>query len=275
MTLKRGIIFKSDLPHFEDQLTINTGTSPAVSDPDIYYMPNSFIPKRDWQPLNGTARALLSERLPGTRSNNIIQVGQVPAFIEDTFRQIRLHDCINSDDVIPTVRKHEAIVKRLTTELNGFFERFSSTKQYKYHRITRAMPNRDTITCHYRNERFIYIGLHVDRSHSYKLHTAHRSGNRISINVGYESRYLATVNLTLIQAYNMIRKKNLAGAEITPYNIANLFFKHYPNYPVIKIEIKPYQYYIAPTDNFFHDATTMGMKSMDITLVYTGNFDLI
>jgi hypothetical protein len=275
MMLRRGIVIRSDLPNFEEQLTINTGTSPAVDEVNISYTPNSFIPKRDWQPLNGKAKAMLFDHSNGQQARNIIRVGKVPNMIKKTFRKIKLHECTNPDDVYPTVREHEEIVKHLATELDSFFEQFSSNKQYKFHRITRAMPNRDTITCHYRNEQFTYIGLHVDRSRLYKLHTAYQSGNRISINLGKESRCLATVNLSLIQAYNMIRRKISRGTTITPQNIGNLFFQHYPDYPVIKIEIKPYQFYIAPTDNFFHDATTMGMKSIDITLVYTGNFDKV
>lgn len=275
MILKRGIVIKSDLPNFEEQLMINTGTSPAVDEVNIHYSPNSFIPKRDWQPLSGQAKSMLFRHSKRLQSSSLIRVGRIPDSIKETFRKINLHECTNPDDVYPTVRKHEEIVKRLATELDSFFQQFSSTKQYKFHRITRAMPNRDTITCHYRNEQFIYIGLHVDRSRLYKLHSAYQSGNRISINLGKESRCLATVNLSLIQAYNMIRMKISQETTITPHNIANLFFQHYPDYPIIKIEVKPYQFYIAPTDNFFHDATTIGMKSVDITLVYTGNFDKI
>jgi len=275
MMLKRGLVIKSDLPDIVQQLTINSGTSAAVNEVNISYTPNAFIPKRDWQPLNGKAKAVLFNNSGDVQSNSVIKIGKVPDKIAETFRKIELHELTNPDDVYPTVRKHEEIVKGLATELDGFFEQFSSNKLYKFHRITRAMPNRDTITCHYRDEQFTYIGLHVDRSRLYKLHTAHRSGNRISINIGNESRCLATVNLSLIQAYNMVRKKVTADKTITPHNIAGLFFQHYPNYPVVKIEVKPYQYYIAPTDNFFHDATTVGMKSIDITLVYTGNFDKI
>jgi hypothetical protein len=274
MMLKRGIVIKSDLPDFEKQLTINTGTSAAINEANMYYTPNSFIPKRDWQPLSGKTKPLLLGRSDRMQSNSVIRLGKVPEKIENSFRNIKLHECTNPDDVYPTVRKHEDIVKQLAAELDSFFEHFSSNKQYKFHRITRAMPNRDTITCHYRNEQFIYIGLHVDRSRLYKLHTAHQSGNRISINLGNESRSLAIVNLTLIQAYNMIKKIS-PDALITPHNIAGVFFQHYPDYPVVKIEIKPYQFYVAPTDNFFHDATTIGMQSVDITLVYTGNFDKI
>ncbi|WDF57308.1 hypothetical protein [Mucilaginibacter sp. KACC 22063] len=275
MILKRGIVIKSDLPDFADQLTINTGTNPAVDDINLFYTPGSFIPKRDWQPLNDKTKTALFDQPDKQKLSNTIRIGKVPDVIENTFRKMKLHECINPDDVYPTVRKHEEIVKHLADDLDNFFKQFSTNRQYKFHRITRAMPNRDTITCFYKNEKFTYIGLHVDRSRLYKLHTAYQSGNRISINLGKESRYLATVNLSLIQAYNMIKKKVSCETLITPYNIASLFFQHHPDYPVVKIEIKPYQYYIAPTDNFFHDATTVGMSSVDITLVYTGNFDKI
>ncbi|MDN3580917.1 hypothetical protein [Mucilaginibacter flavus] len=272
MNLKRGIQFKSDLENFDEQLSFNSGTNMGAEATGVYYRPNSFIPKNDWRPLDSTAKNILFHK-NNQHYSNIVKVGEVPRQLRDTFRTMKLHECTNPDDVYPTVRLHEETVKGLATDLDDFFAGFSAHRQYKFHRITRAMPNRETITCHYIDQKFIYIGLHVDRSRLYKPHTAHKSGNRISINLGSESRHLATVNLSLIQCYNMIRKK--AGAEIviTPGNIAGLFFQYYPEYPVVKIEIKPYQYYIAPTDNFFHDATTMGMQALDITLVYTGIFD--
>lgn len=275
MNLKSGIVIKSDLPNYINQLSINSGCTHSNDEPNIFYTPDSFIPKKNWRPISENHKNKLLHRGNSLKSNSIIRIGKVTDKLEAIFQKIKLRDCINLDDVYPTIRKNEETVKNLTKELDLFFEQFSTKKKYKFHRITRAMPNRDTITCHYINDKFIYIGLHVDRSRLYTLHTAHKSGNRISINLGKESRYLAIVNLTLIQAYNMIRIKIGSEKSITPNNIASLFFSLYPEYPIVKIEIKPYQFYIAPTDNFFHDATTIGMKSLDITLVYTGNFDII
>lgn len=275
MYLKRGIAVYSELTGIASQLTINTGTVEPGTESGLYYHPGSVVPKRNWRSLEaGELKALLGF---GTQADyrKSIYIGEVPKNLQKSLQALGLHDCKKIDEVIPEVKKREQAVKTVSDILNGFLEPLSSSANYKFHRITRAMPGRETITCHYINERFVYIGLHIDQSRAFTPHTAFKSGNRISINLSSETRFLLFVNLTMIQASNMlIEKAGLTATEVTADNISTLFFKHFPGYPVVKIAVKPYQYYVAPTDNFFHDATTMGNSEIDVTIVYTGVFDM-
>ncbi|WP_445721844.1 hypothetical protein [Flavobacterium sp.] len=54
-----------------------------------------------------------------------------------------------------------------------------------------------------------------------------------------------------------------------------MFFKYYPDYPVFKLKIKPFQYYIAPTDNYIHEGTTSRKNEIDISITYLGYFTKI
>ena len=65
---------------------------------------------------------------------------------------------------------------------------------------------------------------------------------------------------------------NANKANINIANISKYFFKFFPNYPVIKVTLKPYEYYIAPTDNCFHDGSTLGNSNLDISIIYSGWF---
>jgi hypothetical protein len=106
------------------------------------------------------------------------------------------------------------------------------------------------------------------------IQTAHEFGNRISLNLGKDSRYFLFVNLHMIEVYKMIGER-LSPEEFANVDISNVsayFFKYYPDYPVIRVEQKPYQYYIAATDNCFHDGSTLGNKHLDITMIYFGSF---
>jgi hypothetical protein len=77
----------------------------------------------------------------------------------------------------------------------------------------------------------------------------------------------------MIQAFNMLKKKvSLNENDINIANIPQIFFKYFSDYPVLKIDLKPYQYYIAPTDNCFHDGSTLGNVNLDICLIYFGSF---
>ncbi|KIO75541.1 hypothetical protein TH53_20030 [Pedobacter lusitanus] len=275
MHLKRGIHIYSDLPGIDEQLSINNGTMPATIETGLNYHTGSYIPKREWRKLEHAEKKLLITDKKNTDFRKSIYVGDIPQHLKDAFRAMGLHDCTQLDQVYPKMKEDEEAVKTINKDLDIFLRPFSTAKNYKFHRITRAMPNRETITCHYIDEEFIYIGLHIDQSKRFTPHTAHQSGNRISINLSKETRYLAFTNLSLIQVFNMVKEKiNLTDTDVNPDNIAYLFFKHYPDYPAIRVDLKPYQYYVAPTDNFFHDATTLGNKEIDITIVYTGIFDM-
>ncbi|HET6256481.1 MAG TPA: hypothetical protein VFE32_20570 [Puia sp.] len=275
MYLKKGLQLYSDLPGIEDQITINDGT---VLPPEsgTYYWPGSYIPKWSWRNLDRAETKLLMTRDRGADFTKSISAGEVTDGVREAVTALELHTLTHIDEVMPQIRKKEEEVKVLNKRLDDFLRRFSPGGNYKFHKITRAMPNRETLTFHYARQKFIYVGLHIDESKSFTPYTAFKSGNRISINLSKETRYLTFVNLSMRQVVKMIKAKADASApDVNLGNIANLFFTHYPDYPVIRIGIKPYQYYIAPTDNFFHDATTMGNKEIDITIVYTGVFDRI
>jgi hypothetical protein len=274
MELKKGISLYSNLSSINEQLYINDGTVPATDDTGLFYHPGSYIPRHGWRHLQTAESKALLRNAPDTDFTKSIYVGEIPENLKDAFVTLGLDKVKDLDRVYPTLKENEAAVKKITDDLDVFLRPLSASRNYKFHRITRAMPNRETITCHYIDEKFIYIGLHIDQSKRFTPHTAYKSGNRISINLSKENRWLAFVNLSIRQVFNMLKDK-MNVSDVNPDNIAYYFFRHYPDYPVVKIEVKPYQYYIAPTDNFFHDATTLGNKEIDVTIVYTGVFDTV
>ncbi|MEM9920246.1 MAG: hypothetical protein AAF990_19275 [Bacteroidota bacterium] len=275
MNLKKGLNVYSNLSTIADQLSINNGTVEAIDIAGLNYEDGAHIPQKGWRSLNARERKLLIAKASDVHYSKSLYVGEIPTKLKHLLQSLGLDQCTHPDQVFPKFEENETLVKKVTKELNGFLRHLSSNQDYKFHRITRAMPNRETITCHYVDEAFIYIGLHIDQSKHFTIHSAYKSGNRISINLSKETRTLAFINLTLIQVFNMLKEKiDTHKTIVDPDNIAQLFFKYYPNYPTTKVALKPYQYYVAPTDNFLHDASTVGNKEIDITLVYTGLFDM-
>lgn len=56
------------------------------------------------------------------------------------------------------------------------------------------------------------------------IHTAHKFGNRISINLSSESRSFIFINLSLIEDFNMLKKKvSLNENDINIANIPTIF----------------------------------------------------
>lgn len=277
MQLKKGITIHSTLPGIAAQVTINEGTMRAGKKTGLPYSPGSTIPKTKWRSLERAEEKILLSPGPVTDFRKNIYLGEVPASLKRSLMKMALHECTAMDQVIPAVKAREKEVKEASKKLETFLRPLSSTGKYKFHRITRALPGWATITRFFikKKEETTFIGLHIDQSRLFTPYTASRSDNRVSINLSKETRHLALINLTLVQAVHMIKERSgLPYNKITAENITSLFFKYFPAYPAVKLAIKPYQYYVAPTDNFFHDATTLGNKELDVTIVYVGMFDM-
>ena len=55
-------------------------------------------------------------------------------------------------------------------------------------------------------------------------------------------------------------------------NIYKQFALSFPEYPVLRIKINPYEAYIAPTEFIIHDGSNINTKYPDINLVVRGYF---
>lgn len=277
MNLRKGVQLFTDIKTIDKQLLINTGVQLVEEYKGATYFENSFIPLQTWhEPSKKQLKTIVSTSLTQFDYRKSLYVGKIPKKLETAFEKLQLHDITDAYEVMPRFENNKEQVVKINKALHDFLKHFSSSGNFKFHKITYAIPNRETMTSFYVEGAFLYLGLHIDQSRHFTVHTAHKSGNRISINLSSETRTLVYTNLTMIQVYNMLKEKmDVQKTPLNPDNIAQHFYTHYPNYPVAKIAIKPYQFYIAPTDNFFHDGSTAGTKNIDITIIYTGMFDQI
>lgn len=114
-----------------------------------------------------------------------------------------------------------------------------------------------------------YVGLHMDSWFSASLENRD-SGlpSRMCINLGPEDRYFLFMNLPLRALQQRV------GSNIEdPIKFPGLYMNAFPDYPVFRLTIHPGEAYIAPTEILIHDATSLGKKYADATLVVMGNFD--
>ncbi|MBV8325327.1 hypothetical protein [Chryseobacterium sp.] len=274
MNLKEGIrVYNRQIDNIKDQISINSGVVPVENnDPEIEYYHNAYLPNSDWRMLTDQEYRRIFTANEDSRMFNTLGMGVIPLSLEHLFKSLKLSECESLFDVPKQFEKNEELIKKLNQELNAFLDQKSAAGKYKFHRIARSLPDMQSTTFHHTGHNtFKYTGLHIDKSIFFTPHTAYKSDNRISINISTEPRFLYFINLTLRQIFTKIQKKK--SEKITSENIVEEFFKLYPDYPVLRLEIKPYQYYIAPTDNLIHDGTTLGNKFFDITMVYTGVFD--
>lgn len=290
MELKKGITFHSTSSDILDAISINSGIihhSEKVTEKVKYgtlsftplFEDNAFIPKRDWRKLN--IKEMINLQSKGKRNDyKTIYIGDIPENLRILFQKMNLGDCKSREDVIIKFKENIENTIRVSNATNDFLTAISEGNSFKFHYLGANLPNLEVVACdttvmplNYREEDKMYMGIHNDGTKFVSTHQLSKLGNRLTINLGKEERSFFFINLTLTQVLNMLKKKiSIIDNEINIVNISKYFFKYFPDYPVIKIRQKPYQFYIAPTDNCFHDGSTYGSNELDIIIVYFGAF---
>ncbi|KAB8154227.1 hypothetical protein EZY14_007265 [Kordia sp. TARA_039_SRF] len=287
-TLKKGIGIHSKLPSGLDDVQINSGVihhseheGSRVNFEHFSFVPlyidEAYIPKRDWRPLDIDEQRLITAS-GELKDHNNIYLGELPESAQKLIQEIDFSTCKGREHVMQRFAENKELTIALNTELHNFLSTIANGKSFHLHCITANLPNVEMVACDITRlpEDFTipekkYMGMHNDGTQFMTLHTTYKHGNRICINLGSQTRYFLYINLSMIQVYNML-KEVTDVSKVDVYNVAETFFKHFPGYPVIRMAQKPFQYYIAPTDNCFHDGSTLGNTELDINMVYFGNF---
>ncbi len=122
----------------------------------------------------------------------------------------------------------------------------------------------------------LFAGLHLDSWDYLPLRNRHRARNRICINLGSETRYFLLINLTLKQIFtelNLVDPDDIYQ-DYRGVRLPNKFMQAFPDYPVVRFAIHPGEAYFAPTENFIHDATSIGKTVPDWNMTFLGNFKI-
>lgn len=289
--MKRQITIHNALPEGLDALAISSGTvhHSKQKAAEVDYMgekytpkftPQAYINKKDWRPLNDEEIACLAP-YEDRNDLNTIYLGVIPDELRTCFKTLQLDESLHRKDMFFRLEKNPEAVKKATTLMHNFLLPKSNNEPFRFHCMGVNNPNLELVAAntimlpqdHVASDR-VLIGLHNDGLQEMTIETAHTFENRISINLGKDSRYFLFVNLYLTEAKKMLQEC-MSTDEFELVNISNIpkyFFKYFPDYPVIRVEQKPYQYYIAATFNCFHDGSTLGSTHLDVTMVYFGKF---
>jgi hypothetical protein len=111
-----------------------------------------------------------------------------------------------------------------------------------------------------------YVGMHVDQWRNDQILAGERA-SRLCINIGQEARYFLMINRSIRSMQGLLRT-SIDDEGV----IAKDFLIKFREYPVIRIELQPGKGYLAMTRNIIHDATTLEMSALDLSVSYLGNF---
>jgi predicted Zn-dependent protease with MMP-like domain len=282
--LKSGIrIMLSDKSDIKERFQINNGV--VEIDPDTYpqYSHPAFIPKSVWRNLTESEEEVLI-----TNNDNLVKTSETIAIVKFPESEIsQIKKIIAWGET-----KYGVAVS--ATQIREHQDYYRATdKMIEYVRQTYAIDVDDEIDCRQINnhesnlststineiEFFpakLFAGLHLD-SWDYKpFRLRHLARNRVCINLGQETRYFLLVNRTLQQIFDdlcLIDPDDIYK-DYRGVRLSNQFLRNLSDYPVIKLSIHPGEAYIAPTENFIHDATSIGKTVPDWCITFLGDFAL-
>ena len=98
---------------------------------------------------------------------------------------------------------------------------------------------------------------------------------RISINLGLDDRFLLFVSASLDQIHQMLADRKIQyrmQSSIATHEFRAAFMSDFPDFPVVKVRIRPGEAYLAPTENLIHDGCTVGQTHFDVQFAACGHF---
>lgn len=271
--LKEGVkVFLGNSMDFDNRIEIAEGTMPFDGEivEGIEYVKDSFVPKDGWRYINDTEKKFLIG-YSDFKFNNDVGVVRISPELESMAGQLNINSIHSREEVVNLRKEKTEEYMEFSDKLKEFVADYLITKE-KLHQIgwvVNNLPDRRTLTINFKANK--YLGLHMDSWEGILLRNLGNAPNRICINFGKEDRFLLFINLTIGQAHSMISSTPPIDLDSLGQDQVTIdFFKQYPKYPVFRIRLKPYEAYIAPTENMIHDGNTQGVFSTDVHYTVRG-----
>lgn len=258
----------------QERVWLSNGTVKALEDvPGLTFREDAVIPQEPWQVPSGEECDILfaADSRRKNDYSNTVSVVSMPAHLVERLRSFALHD-------FQSQREANYFTKHKPTqfnEVNELLREFMDTYDLGFqamlvHNFHVGPGGRKSSTIDYRNN--WRVGLHVDSWYSHDIASAHESCNRICINLSETDRYFLFVNQSMLSLYDWVKEEKSIPQAYNKHMVATDFCALFPSYKVAKLKIKPFEAYIAPTENIIHDGSSEGNPKNDITVTARGYF---
>jgi hypothetical protein len=268
----------SDLPVLVSKgVHIGTGVSTA----GLRYDAEAYVPRKPWYDATEQELAKLLVA-PGElpKPSESISIVRLPPEAAETLSKYHLYALKTRDEAVEYHKLFPKAMKNARNLMANFASQYLlSPAGATNSSLVVFAPNLETTTTNQSK----HTGLHLDNREEMPLELAGEAATRISINLGAQVRYLLFVNQPLKTLYEWVsREKGEApqhshvfpGDKYCQLDLYLDFFRLFPDYPVVKIPIQPFEAYIAPTENFIHDGSTEGSTTPDVTFYFRGHFGI-
>jgi hypothetical protein len=247
-----------------DRLTISNGTEIVSQLNGKPAHSPTFVPKEPWQPLNGQQLTQLKgvDDKPAYQS---IALLTLPKPLIKSWQNTGIHQATNEAQV-QAVHLHPNYSSAIK-ETGQWASTFQLKKeQIVMHNLACIPKDLRTVTFNPKEDR--YLGLHLDSWEKQPLDQLSQVRNRLCINLGQSARYFLFIN----QEIKSIQKILGAHQENRARTLIQDFLTKYPDYPVIRIKLNPFEAYLAPTENLIHDGSSEGQTYQDVQITLRSYF---
>ena len=259
----------------EAGIELSSGIVPAGRQYDSHpYWTGAFVPKLPWRRPSNSKLHLLLGSADTAQPGKWIQVISIPEEIIGLFEGARIASKHSTDQELREYtigsQYREAILK--TVE-------YARTLTWPEHpQIERASvffkaPGLPTTTPRNYPE---LLGLHIDSAYQeVPFNERNYAPVRISINLGLDDRFLLFVSASLDQIHQMLADRKIQyrmQSSIATHEFRAAFMSNFPDFPVVKVRIRPGEAYLAPTENLIHDGSTVGQAHFDVQFSACGHF---
>jgi hypothetical protein len=263
----------------EDRIWLSSGTE-KVKDATLNKVSvpeNTYIPVRPWKKPSEEDLKVLFTHEEGENYGERLGIVQFDPEQLQKLYDNGLEEAKTEEDADKLIENPEftEIFEPIVNQIGYYLRTKDELMMYP---ITIRPANLLSLT--YNSEINRYFGMHLENWDEKPLAEKHEARNRICLNWGKNDRYFHFINLSYTA---MAEKLGLSGKELeeyassenqATYALAWKFMNTFPDYPVVRIKIKPGEAYIAPTENILHDASSEGSSELDISLPILGYFEI-
>jgi hypothetical protein len=279
--LKPGLkIYFGNAPITSDRLRINDGTIEV--NPDLYpqYAHPAFIPKLPWRHLTDTETELMTTHINSDDVSQTIGIVKFPEAVIDRVQNLikwgetEYGSSVTSSQIIAHA-EYDSARAQIEEYIFQFYSIDSDFDCLGLIRCDIDLPTTTINGIEFLPEK-LFAGLHLDSWDYRPFRLRHLARNRICINLGREVRYFLLINRTLHQIFddlNLVDPDDIYQ-DYRGVRLSLKFLRTLADYPVIRLAVYPGEAYIAPTENFIHDATSIGKTNPDWSITFLGRFSI-
>ena len=228
-------------------------------------LPLTFVPKMPWKTINDKDKEILfNSGKPQTTDVSLIKV---PRFLKKEFEKLKISE-ISTQNEINNLQRTQSYKKLLNQVINYYKKYNDDNIDIIPHSLYFGAPNLSNNT--FNRDKNVYIGMHLDSFERSELGDRINARNRICINLGKDSRYLLFYNISLSTMYELVKEDKDVKNNVNM--IYKKFALKYQETPIYRLEVKPYEAYIAPTEYIIHDGSSWSSHNPDLNLVLRGKF---